>query len=169
MYDLYVRNPGIPHHTARKLMRWALKLSAFPYVVEHIAVERNVWADMLTRLAVKPNNKIISIKAFKSLMFAPINPGMDPNLDWPSRDDIIESQKSAYERSPNTFKIMGSIWVDHNERLWIPNDGYLLKLRILIAAHTGQSGHRGNKVTLTAVKAHFSWINMKNDVEQFVE
>ena len=37
-------------HTASKLMRWALKLSAFHYVVEHLPGERNVWADMLTSL-----------------------------------------------------------------------------------------------------------------------
>lgn len=42
MYDPYGRNPGIGHHTAKKLMRWALKLSAFRYVVEHIPGERNV-------------------------------------------------------------------------------------------------------------------------------
>ena len=88
MYDPYGRNPGIPHYTASKLMRWALKLSGFHYVVEHIAGERNVWADMLTRWAVQPRNKV-SVLSLKSVMYAPINSGLDPELDWPTRDDII--------------------------------------------------------------------------------
>lgn len=49
LFDPYGRNPGIARHTASKLMRWALKLSVFRYVIEHVPGERNVWADMLTR------------------------------------------------------------------------------------------------------------------------
>lgn len=54
MYDPYGRNPGMSHQTASELMRWAIKLSAFRYVVEDLPGERNVWADMLTRWAVQP-------------------------------------------------------------------------------------------------------------------
>ncbi len=39
--------------------------------------------------------------------------------------------------------------------LWIPANDALIKLRILIAAHTDMAGHRGPNVTLASVKAHF--------------
>eukprot|EP00171_Calliarthron_tuberculosum_P001247 IDg1247t1 len=58
LYDPYGRNPGIARHTASKLMRWAIKLSGFRYVVEHIPGDKNVWADMLTRWVVRPTNSI---------------------------------------------------------------------------------------------------------------
>ncbi len=73
LFDPYGRNPGIARHTASKLMRWAIKLSAFRYVIEHVPGERNVWADMLTRWAVAPKNSTSpkKIASLKSVMVAP--------------------------------------------------------------------------------------------------
>ncbi len=45
-------NPAILRRTAAKLMRWALKLSGYRYVIEHLPGDRNVWAYLLTRWAV---------------------------------------------------------------------------------------------------------------------
>lgn len=42
VYDPYGGNPGIARHTARKLMRWTIKLSAIRYFVEQFPGERNV-------------------------------------------------------------------------------------------------------------------------------
>ncbi len=56
LFDPYGRHPGISRHTASKLMRWAIKLSAFRYVIEHVPDERNGWADMLIRRSVSPKN-----------------------------------------------------------------------------------------------------------------
>ncbi len=73
LYDPYGRNPGIVRHTASKLMRWAIKLSAFRYVIEHLPGESNVWADILTRWAVAPKTAVLAkrIVALKSLLVAP--------------------------------------------------------------------------------------------------
>lgn len=35
LYDPYGSNPGIQRHTASKLMRWEIKLSAFRNTIEH--------------------------------------------------------------------------------------------------------------------------------------
>lgn len=98
IYDPYGKNPGIPRHTASKLMRWALKLSAFRYVVEHLPGERNVWADMLTRWAVGTNSGIRALEhqpAITSLMIAPVNPRIYTRLDWPSLQDITMAQEKS--------------------------------------------------------------------------
>ncbi len=42
-------------------------------------------------------------------------------------------------------------------------------MRILIASHTGMSGHRGWKTTQAAVEAHFAWKGLAHDVESFVK
>ena len=52
LYDPYGQNPGISRQTASKLMRWAIKLSAFRYLMIHLPGDQNVWADMLTRWGV---------------------------------------------------------------------------------------------------------------------
>lgn len=52
--------------------------------------------------------------------------------------------------------------------MWIPHDDKLMKLRLLIAAHTGMGGHRGTKVTEATIKAHFTWLKMEEDVKSFV-
>lgn len=51
-------------------MRWAIKLSALRYVVKHLPGERKVWADMLTRWAVKNPAQVqaFSVTRVKALM-----------------------------------------------------------------------------------------------------
>jgi RNase H-like domain found in reverse transcriptase len=51
IFHPYGLDPGIAAHTAAKLTRWALKLSAYNYTIEHVPGTDNVWADMLTRWA----------------------------------------------------------------------------------------------------------------------
>lgn len=50
----------------------------------------------------------------------------------------------------------------------MPHEDDTMKLRILIAAHTGIGGHRSKRLTLAAVSAYFYWDNMKYDVQSFV-
>lgn len=42
LYDAYSKNPGISRQTASKLMRSAVKLSAFLYVVQNLLRIRKV-------------------------------------------------------------------------------------------------------------------------------
>lgn len=51
---LYMTSPtcfqsNVPRHIAEKLQRWAIRLSEFIFLVEHILGENNTWSDMLTR------------------------------------------------------------------------------------------------------------------------
>ena len=53
---LYILDPNwrptsTKKYTDAKLERWALKLQAFPFTIEHIAGEANVWADLISRWA----------------------------------------------------------------------------------------------------------------------
>ena len=58
-------------HTSNKLTLWALKLSAYRFVIEHLPGERNLWADLLMRWAVKSRIRVKCFK-FASLFHAPI-------------------------------------------------------------------------------------------------
>ena len=41
--------PALGRHIVGKVQRWALYLSRFTYVIEHVDGEKNVFADILTR------------------------------------------------------------------------------------------------------------------------
>ena len=82
LYDPLGQNPGLARHTACKLIRWALKFSGFRYVIEHVAGETNVWADMLTRLAVDRKVKA-HMSRFKSLRLSHISSSTNKQFDWP--------------------------------------------------------------------------------------
>ena len=124
LYDPYGRNTGIPKHTASKLTRWAIKLSAFRCVAEHLPREHNVWADMLTRWAVRPKRKVEAAKVLraKPLMCAPISPETDPKLDWPTINDIKKSHTSSNQVLQNRFGQTEEVFKDGKDIIWIPSD-----------------------------------------------
>ena len=131
LFDPYGKNPGMARHKASKLIRWALKLSGFRYVIEHLAGERNVWADMLSRWAVRANRKICAIRVM-SLLLAPITPSLDEILDWPTRADIGRSQRSGQQkRRPVRFKRQEGIFQDEKVVFGIPEEDPLMQLRII--------------------------------------
>lgn len=67
-------------------MRWAIKLSAYRYVIEHVSGDRNVWADMLSRWVVA-----LSMRSGSKKSHCPIK--HDPDLDWTSLAEIHKNQK----------------------------------------------------------------------------
>ncbi|CDF33987.1 unnamed protein product [Chondrus crispus] len=96
IFDPYGRNPGMSRHTANKLMRWALKLSACLYVIEHLPGERHVWADLLTRWAVKPGIIVKCIKLV-TLFYAPITTETKTKYDWSTSSDFYKARRETKE------------------------------------------------------------------------
>lgn len=116
---------------------------------------------MLTRWMVTSNDKLKDKFALNALKQAPTNPGIDNKLDWPSRKEIIDSQCISSESPPEVFSFTESGLADKFDKLWIPQADDLLKSRIIIGAHTGHGGHRGQKITFAILDAHFFWKNME--------
>ena len=87
-------------------MRWAVKLSAFIYVIEHLGGELNVWADLFTRWTVRDRDsvRVSKLRKLKALMLAPISPHLDATLDWPRRVDIMSSQSKTNEVPRKIFE-----------------------------------------------------------------
>lgn len=57
IFNPFGHNPGISRHVAHKLMRWAIMLSAYRYVIEHVPGERIVWTDILSLWAAAPSTR----------------------------------------------------------------------------------------------------------------
>jgi len=168
IFDPYSQNPGVGRHTANKLMRWALKLSAYRYVIEHLPGKRNVWAEILTRWAIRPRDRVSTVKLAR-LMLAPITPSEDEDYDWPIRDDIIKSQNGSgrTEIYPSRFCRTDGVIQDGRGVFWIPNSDETLQLLILVAANTGMGGHRVIKPTKNVVLDHFYWRTIMQDITDF--
>ena len=49
LFDPLYRPTAVKKFTEEKLQRWAMRLYAFPFTIEHVSGEDNVWADLLTR------------------------------------------------------------------------------------------------------------------------
>lgn len=107
IYDPYGQNLGIARHTANKLMRWAVNLSAFHYIIERVPRENYTWVDMLSRWAVEPKKTVESFNSgrVRALMVTPINPTIDEELDWPSRKAIIEVSPKESLEAREAFEI----------------------------------------------------------------
>jgi hypothetical protein len=57
IFDPKYRSADVKKYTAAKLQRWALRLHAFSYTIEHISGDANVWADLLSRWASPPSSE----------------------------------------------------------------------------------------------------------------
>lgn len=171
LYDPVGRNPGVPRHTANKLLRWALKLSSFQYVIEHLSGEENVWADLLSRWANGPAAVVDSrVVNLSTLLLAPVSPAEDDEFDMPAIGELKRVQGKSKVPRQMRADTEGDLFKDSAGRIWIPDDADVMKLRLMIAGHCAGFGvgHRGAETTLTKVKEFFVWNNMANDVRSFI-
>lgn len=51
---------------------------------------------------------------------------------------------------------------------WIPDGCTELKIRLITIAHTESAGHRGSDPTFNALREHFMWTDIRDDVRTFV-
>ena len=88
-------------------------------MIEHIAGDKNVWADMLTRWAVKPHAKVSAGKLAR-LMLAPIkligasglNPSLNEEYDWPTRECVSKRKRVSSLKAPRGFNKRAGIYQD---------------------------------------------------------
>lgn len=162
--------PALGRHIVSKVQRWALYLSRFPYVIEHVSGEANVFADILTRWTrgyKRPNRTLQSLCSIVNLNDQIVPPA--DNIEWPSMDIIRQSQASCNARPK------GAIFNETNRLhevkgcMWIPESDLELQLKIIVTCHCGVIGHRGTDATSSILKENFHWQTMDKDVRKFVQ
>lgn len=52
--------------------------------------------------------------------------------------------------------------------VWLPLDADDLKVKLLIIAYAGSSGHRGAETTRNLLREHFTWTRLRQDATDFV-
>ena len=162
--------------TRSKLLRWALELQSYRYVIEHLEGERNLWADLLSRWvqpvgfkAIKAGSKIR--KGQRSNRISVVYPRVHPlnDLQWPSTAHIREIQAAVSSPFGVHFREEVELFVNENNKIWIPEEAEELKRTLMVIAHNGASGHRGVQSTKLRLQRKFWWKKMQQEVQVFVK
>lgn len=136
--------PALGRHIVSKVQRWALFLSRFPYIIEHVDGDLNVFADILTRWTKGYRRETKSLKTIHSLVeqSAQIVPSAD-EIVWPDQEDIRSSQERSSNKPLEALLNPETNMFDKQGCIWIPDDDLELQMKILVVSHCGSIGHRG--------------------------
>jgi hypothetical protein len=174
---LFTSTPGSPHPTDGRLCRWAATLRLVPYVLQHIAGESNVWADLLSRwgqrdaAAALPH--AVSIRRVTATTRPAIMPSDVPlQVDATQLEDLLPA--IAASQATHEARLPAQASRDSTDDLWrlngklcIPPADRALVMSILIAAHCSFAGHRGQQTTYQHCDRVFHWPGMYADVASF--
>jgi hypothetical protein len=146
----HIRESEYKKQLAEKLERWSLKLRAFTYDIEHIDGERNLWADLLSRWGASPI--LVRSRALKTLpRTASVIHSED--FSWPSLEEIVNKQNGVEPDHSLGCAAVDGVWKSVSGQIWVPTDD--LRIRLLVIAHMGMSGHRRKRNTTGLLKEKF--------------
>ena len=88
--------PAMKRHAVSKVQRWAIFLSKFEYIIEHVDGSQNIFADILTRWTkgYRGNERVATSKICSLLLDASCSVPSTDDVEWPS----IENMKAAQAR-----------------------------------------------------------------------
>ncbi|KAF0742575.1 hypothetical protein Ae201684P_008386 [Aphanomyces euteiches] len=164
MFNPRGSNSGMAKYQADKLQRWALVMSTFPYTIECLPGDTNVWGDLLSRWGSAQSSRTI----------ARVRKLLQNDFEWPTAKSILEAHKLAIERGGSTppsvaWSNEDSFHIDDQGRIWVPDDAVDLQQRLCVIAHQGAAGHRRVAATVKSVSDKFWWATLAQDVETFVK
>ncbi|OWZ04014.1 hypothetical protein PHMEG_00024162 [Phytophthora megakarya] len=181
LIHVFAPDEHVKKHVKGKLLRWAIKLMNYNYVIEHIAGPHNVWADMISRWAgnhVPVTAAIKRVRSFPSTtsqvhvpdatepIVSTLRPLDDANFVWPTFEEIKLVQ-SHYE-SPHGVECTDTGIYALDNRIWIPAEAKDLTLRLFIIAHCGAQGHRGIAAMVEHLRRLFAIENLRTLPTTFV-
>ncbi|OWZ15878.1 hypothetical protein PHMEG_00010406 [Phytophthora megakarya] len=177
LIHVFAPDKEIKKHVRGKLLRWALKLSDYRYIIEHIEGPKNVWADMFSRwggnhnptvrvkrLSVQTRAQAKSTAAMKRPVLRPLD---DDGFVWPSFDELRQVQ--SLSEAPQVAQ-RDNVGVYRCEnRIWVPSSASELIQRLCIIAHCGPQGHRGQHAMVAHLNRMFKIADLSTVVSRFTK
>lgn len=161
-----VLEPALDRHIVSKVQRWALYLSRFNYVIEHIKGEDDVFADILTRWLRGYRNEKAMLCSVLLQKAEQLVPAAD-SIVWPDIEVIRASQTHHPRCEGALLDKADGLWKKGN-LIWIPQEDLELHLKIIVFSHCGTVGHRGMDATKSIILERFWWPTVEKDVEKLV-
>ncbi|GMF30980.1 unnamed protein product [Phytophthora fragariaefolia] len=172
---MYIFNPSmeIKRHVRDKLQRWAMRLWGLRYTIEHINGSSNVWADMFSRWgqpgAESGEARCLAVRTRSGSAVSAIRPLSDPGFKWPQRDEIVRCQRKHVKvlRDVAHEVVDGVIMVEG--RMWVPDSAHDMLARLMVIAHCGSHGHRGEAPMATLLSERFAIHRLPSKVQKFLQ
>ena len=89
------------------------------------------------------------------------------SIVWPAMSDIRDAQREVKD-VPSNLRYGENGLLCTGKNIWVPLENNELKLRILMAAHCGDAGHRGADATASAIREVYNWKGLQHDVDVLV-
>ncbi|RHZ22496.1 hypothetical protein DYB37_013479 [Aphanomyces astaci] len=121
-------------------------------------------------VAIAPLKVVLQQGAVRRLVTVPpVTPlPLGADFEWPTLESLTIVQRKA---KTEFTKIKASLVFDNpdgigriNGCIWIPASALDTQLTLLVIAHAGAMGHRGQAATRAALTGTFSWRNVTEDV-----
>ncbi|OWZ07579.1 hypothetical protein PHMEG_00020006, partial [Phytophthora megakarya] len=144
LIHVFAPDKEIRKHVRDKLLRWALKLSDYKYIVEHIEGPKT-WGGNHERVArvKKLTTKSLSKRKPRSprtpVVLRPLD---DEGFVWPSFDELRQVQQQS-STVPHEATVGDDGLYRILKRIWIPATAIELIQRLGIIVYCGRQGHRG--------------------------
>ncbi|GMG15160.1 unnamed protein product [Phytophthora fragariaefolia] len=161
-------------HVRDRLQHWSLRLLGLQYQIDHISGERNLWADIVSRWQPRSSLRVSAVHTRRQTPTAVadlsrLRPLSDAIFVSPSHSDIVEAQKVAASAAGSlpVVEEEGMLVVDHKP--WIPTGAEDLLARIMVLAHCGAQGHRGEAAMESLLGERFIIVQLHKKVFQFIK
>lgn len=105
LFDPLVVVPDLSQISLRKVIRWAVRLSAYNYTCIHICRADNVWADLLGRWTVSD-----TVRRLVSVPFLPVSSPFE--FEWPCLQEIEVQQYKFIQDRPSDWELGDGLWKD---------------------------------------------------------
>jgi hypothetical protein len=171
LIHVFAPHESVKKHIKGKLLRWAMKLMNFRYIVEHVPGPDNVWADMISRWAGN-HAPVVTVKRIKAVRQQPtpsrprLRPLNDDGFVWPTLDELTTVQ--AQYDPPTGAATAANGTITPNDRIWVPSEATELIQRLCIIAHCGAQGHRDQKAMIAHLQRLFVIDHLAATVSKFV-
>jgi transposase InsO family protein len=172
---IHVFAPGqeIKKHVRGKLLRWSVKLMEFRYTIVHIEGANNLWADLISRWggSVSPPTAVFKRLTTRQLRSSrqPLLRPLDQNgFVWPTLAEIASTQAAYAHAAPTGCECDGNKVQWCGSTIWIPAEATDLVQRLMIVAHCGAQGHRGEAVMLNHLQRLFAIEGLVKFVRRFL-
>jgi hypothetical protein len=181
-----------------KVYRWLHGLSAVRMLtLEHLPGLRNRWADMLSRWAHptyyealsshKKQVKVVRkrksesiekkgskfVNQYLTLAAESVAVGSAlPSVAMirAAQENLTDLDRVYLQSHSATIKFNEDkrLWMYKGDRMWIPSSAEEVIVRLLVAAHCGNAGHRPAQEVTVDLKAYVWWPTLVEDVQAFV-